>query len=132
MSSIIEELWIFSKAGIPIVEISKTQVIDKHNMGYFISAMKSFSQEFSGEELKSLIMENNKFILKSILHGSAILVCRTNLSIKDKKIIKICNIISQIFEDLYLPEDLNNWNGDTSFFNKFKEKVDLYFKMSDL
>ena len=35
-------------------------------------------------------------------------------------------------DDMFSLEDINNWDGDVSFFDKFKDKVDLYFKMADL
>lgn len=132
MSSVLEELWIFSRAGIPIVEISKDTRLDKFLMGSFISAIKIYSQHLSEEGLNCFILENHKFILKSMMDGNAILVCRTDVNMKDKKIDKQCDVIARIFEELYKPEDVKNWDGTLSYFDEFKEKLELYFKMSNL
>ena len=132
MSSIIKELWIFSNAGIPIVEISKDTGLNKYLMGSFISAIKSYAQHLSEKRLNSFILENYKFILKSVLDNNAILVCMCDVNIKDKKIHKQCDVIARIFEEIYKPDDIKNWDGEVSYFDRFKEKLELYFKMSNL
>jgi len=132
MSSVLKELWVFSQAGIPIVEFSKETGLDKFLMGSFVSAIKLYSQHLSEKGLNSFILENHKFIIKSLLEGNAILVCRTNVDMKDKKIDEQCDVIARIFEELYKPEDIKKWDGTLSYFDEFKEKLDLYFKMSNL
>jgi hypothetical protein len=133
MSSIIKELWIFSNDGIPIVEITVDTKLNKYLMGSFISAIKTYSQHLSENGgLNCFIMENCKFTVKSAHHGNSILVCKTDSDIKEKKITKVCDVIARIFEELYDVDDIQKWNGDLAFFDKFKEKLDLYFKMSNL
>jgi len=132
MSPIIKELWIFSNAGIPIVDFSKDSGLNKYLMGSFISAIKTYAQHLSEKGLNSFILENYKFILKSVLEGNAILVCMTDVNIKEKKIDKQIAVIARIFEELYKPDDIKNWDGEISFFEEFKEKSELYFKMSNL
>ena len=61
-----------------------------------------------------------------------ILVCRSPLYIDKKKIGKICNVIGKMFQDMFSIEDIEKWDGDISFFNTFKTKLDLYFRMADL
>lgn len=132
MSSVLKELWVFSRAGIPIVEITKDTGLNKFLMGSFISAIKTYSQHLSEKGLNCFILENHKFILKSMLKGNATLVCRTAADMKDKKINKQCDVITRIYEELYNPDDIKNWNGDLAFFDEFKEELELYFKMSNL
>jgi hypothetical protein len=132
MSAILKELWIFSQAGIPIVEFSKDTGLDKYLMGSFVSAIKLYSQHLSEKGLNSFILENHKFVLKSMMDGNAILVCRTDVDMKDKKIDKQCEVIARIFEELYTPEDVKKWDGTLAYFDEFKEKLDLYFKMSNI
>ncbi|MHA1490042.1 MAG: hypothetical protein ACTSRI_10345 [Promethearchaeota archaeon] len=127
-----EELWIFSKEGRPIVDFSKDATIDESLLGGFISTIKSFSQELSGKELKSFSLMNHKFILMPYFQDDFIIVCRRNSNVKDKKIFKICKVIGKIFEDMYDKNELKKWDGDHSFFNKFKNRLDLYFKMGNL
>ncbi|TFG21575.1 MAG: hypothetical protein EU529_13175 [Promethearchaeota archaeon] len=133
MFSIIDDLWIFSKDGLPIVEFCKEGKIDKSLLGAFFSAIKSFSKKISsGDELSSFILKDCKFTLVSALKNDAILVCKSDPKHKEKKIHKLCNVIVRIFEETFDSSDINNWDGDLSFFDDFKDKLDLYFKMSAL
>ena len=130
MSSVLKEIWVFSQAGIPIVEFSKNTGLDKFLMGSFVSAIKLYSQHLSEKGLNSFILENHKFVLKSLLDGNAILVCRTDVDMKDKKIDKQCDVIARLFKELYNPNDVKHWDGTLAYFDEFKEKLELYFKMS--
>ena len=125
MVSILKDIWIFSKEGIPIAGFGNDHLIDKTLMGGFISAIKSFSKELTNEGLKSFKMQESIFLLKPVLKGNVILVCRSNSNIKDKKIQKFCEIIKRIFEDLYREEDIKTWDGDLSFFDAFNDKLNL-------
>ena len=39
---------------------------------------------------------------------------------------------TDLFQEMFTIEDMENWDGDLSFFDKFKTKIDLYFRMADL
>ncbi|MFX0188998.1 MAG: hypothetical protein ACFE8A_14830 [Candidatus Hodarchaeota archaeon] len=122
------DFWLFSKDGLPIAEFIGEQALDKSILGGLVSAIKIFSQQITSKGLQSLLLEDNKFTFISALEGSAILVCRTSSKVKEKKIQKICNNIVKIFEELYTPNDIINWNGEVSFFDKFREKLENYIK----
>jgi len=124
----IKDFWLFSKDGLPIAEFTGEQALDKSIFGGLVSAIKIFSQQFTSKGLQSLLLEDNRFIFVSTLEGSAILVCRTSSKVKEKKVQKICNNIVKIFEELYDPNDIINWDGDVSFFDKFREKLENYIK----
>lgn len=128
MPSIIKEFWLFSKDGLPIAEFSGEQTLDKSVMGGIVSAIKIFSQQLSSKGLQSLLLENDKFTFISSHEGNAILVCRTSSKIKDKKIQKLCKEIVRIFEELYDADAIISWDGDVKYFDKFKEKLDNFFK----
>lgn len=132
MSSIVKELWVFSKGGIPLIELFQKDKLEPSLLGGFCSAIKSFSIKLSGNELNSFEMGGNKYTLASALDGSVFLVCNSPSQIKDKNIKKICKVIVNIFEDMFSCSDIENWKGDVSFFTAFKQKLDLYFKMSNL
>ena len=53
-------------------------------------------------------------------------------TVKDKKIKKMFKLIADFFEDLYSFDDIVSWNGDPSIFDKFKDRIDVYFEMYDL
>lgn len=128
MPSIIKEFWLFSKDGLPIAEFSGDKTLDKTLMGGIVSAIKIFSQQLTSKGLQSLMLENDKLTFIGSHEGNAILVCRTSSKIKDKKVQKTCHDIVDIFEDLYDINDIISWDGDVTFFNGFKEKLQKFFK----
>ena len=132
MPSFISDLWIFSKDGLPLIEVFNNDKINSTLLGAFLSAIESFSFKLSGTELKSINLGENKFILTSFLEGNVYLAIKCDLKVKNKKIERIFKIIIDYFEELYNAEDIKNWDGDITFFNKFKERIHLYFQMYDL
>jgi hypothetical protein len=132
MSSLLDEIWIFSKDGIPIIDFARIGSVDKSMLGSFISAIKSFVKEISRGQLKSINVGNDKYTFTTCVQDEVILVCKSPLEVKDKKVQKICKLIVDLFDDMFSLDDINNWDGNTSFFDKFKDKIDLYFKMADL
>ena len=58
MVHVVEELWIFSRDGIPLIEIFKNTQIDNALIGGFLSAMKTFAKEISGKSLNSFTFGN--------------------------------------------------------------------------
>ena len=129
---LLDELWIFSRSGVPIVEFSKKGTVDKTFLGFFISAIKTFSQQVSGRELKGFNVGKNKYSCIHCMDNEMVLVCRSPLDVNRKQINKICDVIGKMFEELFSIQDLDNWDGDLAFFDNFRHKLDLYFKMGDL
>ena len=132
MPGIFQELWIFSRDGLPLADFCEEDVMDKNLLGPFLSAMKSYSQKLAESELQSFTIGKFKYTCISALNGMVFLAGRTPTKTKDKTINKACSIICKIFEDMYDPSGIENWNGDLTFFDRFKDKLDLYFKMSNL
>lgn len=129
MPSIIKQFWLFSKDGLPIAEFSgDEQSLDKTLMGGIVSAIKTFSQQLTSKGLQSLMLENDKLSFGKSHDGNAILVFRTGSKIKDKKIQKVSNKIVEIFEELYDVNEIISWDGDVTYFNGFKEKLDKFLK----
>lgn len=128
MTPIIEEIWLFTRDGLPIAEFCRNESIDRSIVGGLVSAIKSVSQTLTSKGLQSLILEDNKIIFFSALQGTIIMVCRTNSKVKDKKIDKIGSDIINILEDLYKPDDIRNWGGSVKFFDKFRERLMNEFK----
>ena len=123
MAPIIEEIWLFTRDGLPIAEFCSNASLDRSIVGGLVSAIKSVSQTLTTKGLQGLILEDNKIVFFSALQGTVIMVCRTNSKVKDKKIDKIGSDVIKILEDLYEPDDILNWNGTVKFFDKFKERL---------
>ena len=51
MSSLIENLWIFSKEGIPIVEIFHNTELNSSLLGSFLAAIDDFSKKIGVKEI---------------------------------------------------------------------------------
>jgi len=132
MPGIFQELWIFSQDGLPLADFCEDDGMNKELLGPILSAMKSFAQEITGKELHSFTLGNVKLTCMSAFNGKIFLVGRTPLKTKDKTLKKACSIICKIFEDMYDPSEIENWDGDLAFFDRFKDKLDFYFKMSSL
>ncbi len=132
MPGIFQELWIFSQDGLPLADFCDDGSRDRELLGPFLSAMKSFTKELTGDELHSFSLGNMKITTKSALNGRIFLCGITSLKAKDKTLKKACNVICKIFEEMYDPSDFDKWDGDLAFFDRFKEKLDFYFKMSSL
>jgi len=132
MSSLIENLWIFSKEGKPLIEIFHNTEFDSSLLGSFLSAIETFTKNIVGTDLKNVSIGESKFFLTSCLNGAIFLVSKSDPKVKDKQIRKVFKVFTEFFEELYTISDIVNWEGDLSFFNVFKDRIVLYFQMSQL
>ena len=130
----IENLWIFSKNGTPLIEIFHNTELDSSLLGLFLAAIDDFSKKIGASDLKSVNIGDGKFILTSCLKDNIYLVGKCNLKVKDKVVRKIFKIFSQFFEELYTVDEIlsHKWDDDLTFFDIFKDRIDLYFQMSNL
>ncbi|MFW9896544.1 MAG: hypothetical protein ACFFD7_12130 [Candidatus Thorarchaeota archaeon] len=128
----LNDLWIISREGIPLIELFNNTKIDSGLLGAFLSAIKSFSEEIGAGSVTHLVLGNKKLVLSPCVDGHAYLVSQTDVNVKDKKIRKIFKVLGEFFEELYSAEDIINWDGDLSLFDKFKDRIDIYFQMYDL
>ena len=127
-----DELWILTKDGIPIIEITELEHTKQLILGGFYSALQSFCRTMSGEEIKSILMGDIKFICKSIFQGEIILTIKCTKKIKEKTINKFLNVIGGIFENLYELNDILEWQGDAHFFSTFRDALSNYLQLSNL
>ena len=143
MSEILEEFWIFSWEGEAVVNFYR----DPNANGSFNYRDASFDQA-KLNEIKDLIVlnlqnssKNKKNLMRfendlikygQCLQNNLIIFYKTNPDIKEKKVLSICKVISGILEDAYPLDKLQLWDGNLSFFEKFRKKVAIYFKMSKL
>ena len=143
MSDIIDEFWIFSKEGEVIVNFYKGL-----NANGAFNYRDSSIEQAKLNEIKDLIVsnlqnpsQNKNNIIRfehdlirygQYLQNDLVLVYKTNPNFKEKKVLSICKMISDILDDAYPSEKLQLWNGNLSFFEKFRKKIALYFKMSSL
>jgi hypothetical protein len=132
MPSILHDLWIISREGIPLIELFNNTKIDGSLLGAFLSAIKSFSEEIGAGSVTSLVLGDRKLIMSPCLDGSAFLVSQTDHSVKERKIKRIFKVLGEFFEELYTKDDIINWDGDLNIFDNYKNRIDIYFQMYDL
>ncbi|MFX1392053.1 MAG: hypothetical protein ACFFAH_00630 [Promethearchaeota archaeon] len=60
MTYLINELWIFSKDGVPLVEILKNTKVNSGLLGGFFSIIESFSKDYSENGIKSITLGVDK------------------------------------------------------------------------
>ena len=143
MSDILEEFWIFSKEGEALVNFYR----DPDASGSYNYRNTSFDQAKLNEirglivsnfqdpsRIKKNIMrvENDLIRYDQWLQNDLVIFYKTNPSIKEKKVLHLCKMISEILETAYPPGKLQLWDGNLSFFEKFRKKIAIYFKMSSL
>ena len=144
MSDIIDEFWIFTTKGEPLIHFQKSQN-GENEFDYGLINL----DEKSLNEMKNIIIENSKnltskqmFIHSSDLHlqynfarclkNDSVIFYKTNENAKEKSIKKICETVGHIFEESYKVNQLKFANENLDFFEKFRKKLALYFKLSNL
>jgi len=128
----ISALFIISRAGHALFTQINSQkkflIANYIQIGGFISAITSFSQEVigkeSGECLEAINFENHQFILinKNDLIFAYLLEKNTNLN----QIKRFMDLLAEEFIDCY-HDYLVEFNGDIEPFTLFKHVVDKYF-----
>ncbi|MHA2122752.1 MAG: hypothetical protein ACW990_16260 [Promethearchaeota archaeon] len=143
MNTILEEFWIFSKDGTPFVKFYKENSgIDQFNFEKINTDLKVFEvansivnsngKKSSKSKCEVLESDDFKLAIAPCLNDSLLLIFKTTLSAKTKKIQNICNVICSMIKSQYVGKDFRTWEGDIKIFSTLKKKIDLYFKMSGL
>lgn len=128
----IEGVWVFTQDGIPMVDFYTENSGDTALFSSFMSAVQSFTKQASGKDLNSFQIGDSKYNCVKCLKDSIYLIIKAHKNIKENKIYQICEIITDIFEQMFSEEQLSCWDGDLSLFDEFKKKIDLYFKLRNL
>ena len=66
------------------------------------------------------------------LKNDSVIFYKINENAKEKSIKKICETVGHIFEESYKVNQLKFANENLDFFEKFRKKLALYFKLSNL
>ena len=132
LPSIIEEIWILTSKGIPLSHFSREENPDSETMGRFLSAMRGFCAEMSNGKFQTFSMADSKFISIPCKKDDVMIFCKSPMKAKEKKILNICKTISNISEDYIGTMNFAEWDGEVSFFDELRKRIELFFKMSDL
>lgn len=114
-----------------MVIFNNKEQLSEHLLGSFVKTIKELG-ELSGKELQSVTLNNYKYTCISCCDNNAFIVHRAEPTVKDKKIEKKCIAVKDLLEGMHQASEIICWDGDCSYFDNFKRKLNLYFKMSEL
>jgi hypothetical protein len=143
MSEILDEFWIFSKEGEGLVNFYRDPngngsfsyrnvTFSQHNLSVIKTLIIANLQKSSKEKKNIVRFEDDIIRYGQCLENDLIICYKPNPNVKENLVLKLCKTISRILEDDYPNDKMQFWDGQFSFFDKFKNKLSLYFKMSSL
>jgi hypothetical protein len=143
MSDIIEEFWIFSKEGDPIVNFYKDPSLgssfnyrfpklDQSTLAEIKEMIHINISNTSKKKIDIMRFEDKIFNFGQCLQNDAVIFYKTEGTHKEKKILNICKAVSDQFEEIYKFNQIKMWEGDLSIFEKFRKRISLLFRMSSL
>ncbi|MHA1715690.1 MAG: Rab family GTPase [Promethearchaeota archaeon] len=96
--------------------------VDQDLISGFLTALSSFSVEVKGGAIKSLVMEDIRFIYKMGDHETLFVFCCDKDDLEEEveeRIEKVKNKFCEMFAD-----KLKDWNGNLSYFKPFDDVID--------
>lgn len=141
MLALIEEFWIFSISGEPLAHFYPNQK-SEHQFEYDLPELDPITlakiREVIGNTSKRLRvtkkltkLKNSKYQFVQCLKKNFLIFYKTNENVKEQKLKKLCETISEIFEKSYKSSQLNDIEN-IKIFDKFKKTLELHFKLSAL
>lgn len=132
MHPLIDDILICSKDGKNLTEFLYDDDFDPNLLSSLCSALNIHIKEATGSELNAIEIGEFKFSFFPCLDNNVLIVVKTAKKVKDKSIKKLFKVVVDIFEEMFTIEDIENWNGEKELFEKFQDKLNLYFKLSQL
>ena len=117
--------------GLSCIKFLSTRNVNKEEFKASISFEYKTTDEIIPRK-NIMKLENELISYGQCLQNDLIIFYRTDPNTKEKKILNLCQTISGILENVYPTDKLQFWDGNLSFFEKFRKKVALFFKMSTL
>jgi hypothetical protein len=127
--SIINEFWIITDHGIPLFNYSPNKDLDPNLISGFFSAIQKYSSQ---------IKDLNEGYINSFSFGDSVFnflinpkyklffISKSSNKIKSKLINKHLKEIQKMFIGRF-EEKINNFDGEVSIFQNFKQKFETYF-----
>ena len=141
MSALIDEFWIFSKKGEPLVHFIKSTEGDP-KFDYIVPDLEDVSltkirniiaEQSKENKIKKLIKFNEEnFNLAQCLKNDSVIFYKTKSNAKEKEIKDVCRVVGKIFEDAYRKDQLKFAEENIDIFDKFQKKLSIYSKLSNL
>ncbi|MFX1275313.1 MAG: hypothetical protein ACFFBP_08880 [Promethearchaeota archaeon] len=140
MPTLPERFWIFTKDKELIVDftinkdeqqiITSFEVDNLDEIIFYLEKAIDTRKAYYKEELRVFNVGWGKYCCYFFHDDNVIIIYRAILKMKDKKILKTCEIIESMFKELITIDAIKEWNGDYSLFDDFITRLKVYFKMS--
>ena len=121
MFDTLQDILIITESGKVVASKINNPQIEEQIFGMLISALSSFTQELTHEQLKCLEFNNLRFDL--IKRNNFIFLASSSRRIKHKKVLRILDHVITLFFQRYPKEELNNWDGNVNIFHELEDYI---------
>ena len=140
MATLPERFWIFTRDKELIVDftinkdqqqiITSFKVDNLEEIMFYLEKAIDTRKNYYMQELRVFNVGWGKYCCYFFLDGNVIIIYQATLKMKDKKILKTCEIIENMFKESITIDIIKHWEGDYSLFEDFITRLKVYFKMS--
>ena len=121
MFDVLKDILIVSESGKVIASKITNPQIEDQLFGMLITAVSSYAQEITHQDLNCLEFSNLRFDIKK-KNGFLFLVSSSR-QIKHKKVLRILEHIIELFFQRYPTDELNNWDGSINIFHDLEDYI---------
>ena len=121
MFDILQDILVITRIGKVLISKIKNPQIEKDLLGKLVSALDTFCEDLSHEELRQFEFSNLRFDI--IKKKDIIFLGSSSKNVKHKKVLKVLRYIIDLFFERYSEEYLNNWNGNIDLFRELEEYI---------
>jgi len=121
MFDTLQDILIITESGKVVASKINNPQIEEQIFGMLISALSSFTQELTHEQLNCLEFSNLRFDL--IKRDNFIFLASSSRRIKHKKVLRILDHVIELFFQIYPKEELNKWDGNVNIFHELEECI---------
>lgn len=119
MFDILEDILIITESGKVIASKIRNQQIEEQLFGMLISALSSYAQELTNQQLHCVEFSNHRFDI--IRKNSFLFLATSSRIIRHKKALNLLHYVADLFFQRYPREKLNNWDGSFNIFHELEE-----------
>ena len=126
MVKIIQDLWIFTDAGIVLFNRVYDPKVCAQLFGALMTALDSYSKNIGIGDGGIQSFEISKIRFTIVKKKNLLFVANSSKSIKNKKVLEVLNIISDRFFHKYstLLDNFDEWNMEISKFSDFEQIIE--------
>lgn len=121
MFDILKDILIITESGKVIASKITNPQIEDQLFGMIISAVSSYTQGVTHEDLNCLEFSNLRFDIKK--KNGFIFLASSSRQIKHKKVLRILEHIIELFFQLYPTDELSNWDGSINIFHELEDYI---------